>query len=282
MPSCPPTTTTSPIELAITSSPIKTDCSQLNTNHKIDYNTLSKFLTSNTTKAVHWTAMWIISGAGCVWLSDFNNEKTVDCRLYQKHGLASEFKVSCLTWQKLISNFESARSNSNGDRNDEIRNNAIEAKYFSINKQFILGCHEAGIGPADVDIICSTMNLPLVTFSGFWSTQSKLWCSGGTGCRKRWSYCNRFGNQRGMSGGNISDTQCHAWTRRLGWQRNWLYPNQHFCLTHPKEYGSFSAQLFWNPMARSPLSVPEKKIVSDWKFTVALGLKEKEPLSSRI
>ena len=44
MPSCPPTTTTSPIELAITSSPIKTDCSQLNTNHIIDYNTLSKFL----------------------------------------------------------------------------------------------------------------------------------------------------------------------------------------------------------------------------------------------
>ena len=35
---------TSPIELAITSSPIKTDCSQLNTNHIIDYNTLSKFL----------------------------------------------------------------------------------------------------------------------------------------------------------------------------------------------------------------------------------------------
>ena len=44
MPFCPPATTTSPIEPAITSSPIKTN-SQLNMNHIIDYNTtLSKFL----------------------------------------------------------------------------------------------------------------------------------------------------------------------------------------------------------------------------------------------
>ena len=54
----------------------------------------------------------------------------------------SEFSVSCLTCQKLISKLESARSNSNvGYRNDEIRNNATEAKQFSINKQFILDCH---------------------------------------------------------------------------------------------------------------------------------------------
>jgi hypothetical protein len=48
----------------------------------------------------------------------------------------SEFSVSCLTCQKLISKLESARSNSNaGYRNDEIRKNATEAKQFSINKQ---------------------------------------------------------------------------------------------------------------------------------------------------
>ena len=57
----------------------------------------------------------------------------------KNYGLASEFKVSCLTCQKLISKLEPARSNSNGDRNDEIGNSAIEAKVFSINKQFILG-----------------------------------------------------------------------------------------------------------------------------------------------
>jgi hypothetical protein len=86
----------------------------------------------------------------------------------KNYGLAREFKVSCLTCQKLISKLKSARSNSDGDRNDEIRNNSIEAKHFTLNKQFIFGCHEVGMGLADADIICSAMNLPL-TF-GFWSS----------------------------------------------------------------------------------------------------------------
>ena len=89
----------------------------------------------------------------------------------QNYGLASEFKIYViLTRQKLISKNESARSNSNGYRNDEIRNNAIEAKEFSINKQFIFGGHKAGMGPANADIICSAINLVSLTF-GFWSTQ---------------------------------------------------------------------------------------------------------------
>jgi hypothetical protein len=68
-----------------------------------------------------------------------------------------------LTCQKLISKIESSRSNSDGDRNDVIRNNSIEAKVFSINKQFILGFHEAGMGPADTDISAPqwTFHLPL-------------------------------------------------------------------------------------------------------------------------
>ena len=77
------------------------------------------------------------------------------------YSLVSEFKVSWLTCQKLISKIESARSNSDGDRNVEIGNNAIEAKNFSIKKQFFLGCQKAGMGPDDADIICSAMDLPL-------------------------------------------------------------------------------------------------------------------------
>ena len=34
----------------------------------------------------------------------------------------------------------------------EIGNNAMEAKDFSINKQFIFGCHKAGMGLANADI----------------------------------------------------------------------------------------------------------------------------------
>ena len=197
---CPPTTTTSPSEL-IKFSPIKTD-SQLNENHKIDYYTLSKFLqedlyckscvnefvkeyceqslrdfvtyfTSNRQKKLSIKQQCEAFLEQDVF--DFPisiTKKPLIAVSTKNYGLASEFKVSCLTCQKLISNFESARSNSNGDRNDELRNNAIEAKHFPINKQFILCCHEAGMmGLADVDIICSAMNLPLVTFSGFWSTQ---------------------------------------------------------------------------------------------------------------
>jgi len=202
MPSCPPTTTTSPIELAITSSPIKTDCSQLNTNHIIDYNTLSKFLKEDmyckscVNKFVKEYCKQSLRDFVTYFTSNRQQKLSIEqqCESFleqdvfdfpistmkqplivvstKNYGLASEFKVSCLTCQKLISKLEPARSNSNGDRNDEIRNNAIEAKHFSINKQFILGCHEAGMGPADADIICSAMNLPL-TF-GFWSTQGNF------------------------------------------------------------------------------------------------------------
>ena len=80
--------------------------------------------------------------------------------------------------------------------------------------------------------------------------------------------------------GNISDTQCRAWTRRLGWQRKWLYPNPHSVWPMPKNMvpspPSFS-EIRWP--ARSPLSVPQKKIVYGWKFTMALGLKKKRNLS---
>ena len=79
-----------------------------------------------------------------------------------------------MTRQKLfISKLESARSNSNGYRNDEIRSDAIEAKDFSINKQFIFGGHKAGMGLANANIICSAINLVSLTF-GFWSTQGNF------------------------------------------------------------------------------------------------------------
>jgi L-rhamnose isomerase len=104
----------------------------------------------------------------------FNNETTFDCCLYKNYGLASEFKVSCLTpRQKLISALESVRSNSNGERNDEIRNNAIEAKQFSINKQFILGSPEAN-GTADRYRYHLLRNESSTYHFGFWSTQGKF------------------------------------------------------------------------------------------------------------
>ena len=60
---------------------------------------------------------------------------------------------------------ESARSNNNDD-NGEISLQKKRAKNFEINQQFILVCHEAGMGPGNADIVCSEMNLPLAV--GFW------------------------------------------------------------------------------------------------------------------
>jgi hypothetical protein len=74
--------------------------------------------------------------------------------------LARKFEISCFTCQEIISKLESARSN-NFEDNGEATKKKIEAKEFSINKQFILGCHEAGMGPGNADVICSAMNLPL-------------------------------------------------------------------------------------------------------------------------
>ena len=68
----------------------------------------------------------------------------------------------------MIAKLESARSDNTKD-NGEIINKEIEAKHFSINQQFILGCHEAGLGPGDADIICPAINLPIPV--GYWSTQ---------------------------------------------------------------------------------------------------------------
>ena len=66
---------------------------------------------------------------------------------------------------------ESARSCNNEDEDHgEIKKK--EAKQFAINQQFILGCHEAGLGPGDADIVYSAMNLPLAV--GFWSTQGNF------------------------------------------------------------------------------------------------------------
>ena len=59
----------------------------------------------------------------------------------ENFGLASEFEVSCFTCQEMISKLESARSNNIEEENGEVTNKEIEAKQFSINKQFILGCH---------------------------------------------------------------------------------------------------------------------------------------------
>ena len=86
-------------------------------------------------------------------------------------GLASKIQITCLTCQKVIAKLESARSDNTKD-NGEITNKEIEAKHFSINQQFILGCHEAGLGPGDADIICSAMNLPIPV--GYWSTQGNF------------------------------------------------------------------------------------------------------------
>ena len=61
----------------------------------------------------------------------------------------------------MIAKLESARSDNTKD-NGEITNKEIEAKHFSINQQFILGCHEEEFsGPGDADIIFSAMNLPI-------------------------------------------------------------------------------------------------------------------------
>ena len=147
MPSCPPTTTTSPIELAITSSPIKTDCSQLNTNHIIDYNTLSKFLKEDmyckscVNKFVKEYCKQSLRDFVTYFTSNRQQKLSIEqqCESFleqdvfdfpistmkqplivvstKNYGLASEFKVSCLTCQKLISKIESARSNSDEDRN---------------------------------------------------------------------------------------------------------------------------------------------------------------------
>jgi len=107
MPSCPPTTTTSPIELAITSSPIKTDCSQLNTNHIIDYNTLSKFFTSNRQQKLSIEQQCESFLEQDVFDFPISTMKQPLIVVSTKnYGLASEFKVSCLTCQKLISKLE--------------------------------------------------------------------------------------------------------------------------------------------------------------------------------
>ena len=80
-------------------------------------------------------------------------------------------KITCLTCQKQVAKLESARSCNNEDEDHgEIKKK--EAKQFAINQQFILGCHEAGLGPGDADIVCSAMNLPLAV--GFWSTQGNF------------------------------------------------------------------------------------------------------------
>ena len=71
----------------------------------------------------------------------------------------------------MIAKLESPRSDSTKG-NGKITNKEIEAKHFSINQQFILGCHEAGLGPGDADIICSAMNLPIPV--GYWSTHGNF------------------------------------------------------------------------------------------------------------
>ena len=89
----------------------------------------------------------------------------------ETYGLASAVKITCLTCQKQVAKLESARSCNNEDEDHgEIKKK--EAKQFAINQQFILGCHEAGLGPGDADIVCSAMNLPLAV--GFWSTQGNF------------------------------------------------------------------------------------------------------------
>jgi hypothetical protein len=45
----------------------------------------------------------------------------------------------------------------------------IEAKYYSINKQLILGGHKAEMGSGNAEIICSVINLLIPV--GYRSTQ---------------------------------------------------------------------------------------------------------------
>ena len=44
--------------------------------------------------------------------------------------------------------------------------------HFAINNMFVLGCHKAGMGPVDADIICSSLSLPLQ--SGYWSSKGRF------------------------------------------------------------------------------------------------------------
>ena len=86
----------------------------------------------------------------------------------EAYRLASAVRKTCLTCQKQVAKLESARSNNDDDDDDYGEIKKIEAKHFAINQQFILGCHEAEMGPGDEDIVCSAMNLPLAV--RFWST----------------------------------------------------------------------------------------------------------------
>ena len=88
----------------------------------------------------------------------------------ETYGLACAVKITCLTRQKQVAKLESARS-CNKEDEDHGKIKKKEAKQFAINQQFIL-CHEAGLGPGDVDIVYSSMNLPLAV--GFWSTQGNF------------------------------------------------------------------------------------------------------------
>ena len=44
--------------------------------------------------------------------------------------------------------------------------------HFAINNMFVLGCHEAGMGPVDADIICSSLSLPLQ--SVYWRRKGRF------------------------------------------------------------------------------------------------------------
>ena len=45
--------------------------------------------------------------------------------------------------------------------------------HFAINNMFALGCHEAGMGLANADlVICSSLSFPLP--SGYWSREGKF------------------------------------------------------------------------------------------------------------
>ena len=47
-----------------------------------------------------------------------------------------------------------------------------QSEHFAINNMFVLGCHEAGMSPVDVDIICSSLSLPLQI--GYWSRKGRF------------------------------------------------------------------------------------------------------------
>ena len=137
---------------------------------------------------------------------------TVDCCVLWELSLelASEIQITCPTCEKMIAKLESPRSNSTKG-NVEITNKEIEAKHFSINQQFILGCHEAGLGPG----------LAMQT-SSVWVLVSarKLLCCWGA-CWESSTGNNSSCDARGMWCRSIPDTQC-AWTSWLGRQRTWF------------------------------------------------------------